>query len=315
MTGANGFVGRHLVNHLLKAGRDVIAVFGPCGSNAAQSSIAHRCTAQETVNLRSEPDVIQLLQKHQPDEIYHLAGVALTHGITFDEYVEGNLKLSGNIGRAVLEVCGPKSKLLYVSSSAVYGASPGVCEEISETAPIRPRNDYGVTKASAEMALWALCHRGLNVRVVRPFNHTGPGQQRGFVCSDLVHRLRAEVNEERRSEGVLKLRVGRLDSIRDFTDVRDVVRAYLMVMERFASGEVVNVATGRGRSIGDVVRILVNDVARCRVNIIQDVELQRRAEVDIQVGDNKLLTARTGWEPRITLHQTLRDMWNEVGVV
>lgn len=258
-----------------------------------------------SVDLTDESAVFDLIRKVRPTDVYHLAGMAVTSGVDFQHYYSVNVLGTGNIARAVLTVCGSAARVLYVSSAAVYGSAVPGQAGVVETQSLKPKNSYGVSKTWAEALLWPLWRQGLNVRIARPFNHTGPGQQRGFVCPDLADRIRKAVDGHTHAT----IRLSQAGTVRDFTDVRDVVRAYTLIMGRFDSGEVVNVASGVGHSLKDIVNVL-SDLATSgrdvRLTISTD---QENTESDVLIGNSGLLRSRTGWSPNIPLRRTLEEMW------
>jgi GDP-4-dehydro-6-deoxy-D-mannose reductase len=247
----------------------------------------------------------------QPDQVYHLAGISKTFGVAVSDYDQINTMGTYYVAKAVLDTFGDQTKLLFVSSASVYGATGQEGRPLNETDAIKPTSDYGVSKASAELYLMALQAKGLNCVIARPFNHTGPGQQLGFVCPDLVHRLQDSIKQTPHGQTPI-LQAGKLDAVRDFTDVRDVVEAYELIMNQFASGHVVNVASGVGVSVRQIIDILVHDVAKLpEVEISSMAEQMQRADEDAIIGDIHLLTSRAGWRSGISLGTTLRDLWLE----
>lgn len=310
VTGANGFVGRYLVEYLCDLGHSVVAVAGPKAS-LDEVPLTTPFVTWEQADLRDTSAVRVLMDKHRPNRVYHLAGIAVTHGVTFQKYLEMNVLATRNVAESVLQFCGSECKLLFVSSAGVYARLKGSEGKIAESSSVVPANDYGVSKAAAECVLWPFWYKGLNFRIARPFNHTGPGQQLGFVCPDLIQRIRRALVESVNDTNPLLLKVGN-DSVRDFTDVRDVVRAYVLIQESFNSGEIVNVSSGRGISVHEIIQMLGRKIVRREITIVNERALSDRDELDICIGDNGFLMKRTGWSPQITFEETLRDMWNGV---
>jgi GDP-4-dehydro-6-deoxy-D-mannose reductase len=288
VTGARGFVGPHLVEHLEACGDDVLSLdrHGPDSFDV---------TDPEAVHSR--------LTDARPEVVYHLA--ALSHvgeswkspAESFRVNAEGTL----NILRACTEL--GTSRVVVVLSSEEYGRVEEADLPLTEESPLRPVTPYGAAKAAADMlALQSFLGDGLGVIRVRPFSHTGPGQSSRFVVPALAARIaRAERDEIR------EIPVGSLDAVRDLTDVRDVVRAYRLVARRGAPGAVYNVCSGTGVSVKEIADRLLARATR-RIELVTDPELVRPVEVPRLVGSNRLLRDVTGWKPEISLDQTLADV-------
>jgi len=200
--------------------------------------------------------------------------------------------------------------VLVVGSAEEYGAVDPDAAPITEDAPLRPLSPYAVSKvAQGFLALQYALSREMAVVRTRTFPHTGPGRGAAFAESSFARQI-AEVEAGRRRP---VLEVGNLDAVRDFTDVRDVVRAYWLLLERGNPGEVYNVCSGRGQSIGDVLRALL-EISGVHVDLKVDRERLRPSDLPALVGDPTRLREATGWEPKIPLEQTFRDLldhWRE----
>jgi len=192
-------------------------------------------------------------------------------------------------------------RFLFVSTAEVYGGDHA--EPITEDAPVRPLSPYAESKAAAEAALLDRHARdGFPVVVARPFPHTGPGQDSRFVLPAFAERLR-----DARRSGASRIPVGNLDVVRDFVDVRDVVRAYLLLLRAGEPGQCYNVATGIGRRLRDCL----NELARLvgvEATPVQDAALVRPADIPILIGDPTRLCATTGWAPQVPFDRTLQDL-------
>ena len=187
---------------------------------------------------------------------------------------------------------------MLISSAEVYGAGEGV--PISEESALSPVTPYAASKVAAEyLGLQAFLGRGLEVVRARPFNHVGPGQGDAFVVSALARRI---VEAER--AGDLSIPVGNLGAARDFTDVRDVVRAYRMLAVQGVAGEVYNVCSGSARTIQELFEILISNATR-PIAAHEDADLFRPMDVPILVGDSTKLHSLTGWKPEIAIDSTL----------
>lgn len=289
VTGGHGFVGRFLVAHLRSLG-DSVEV------------------APDSLDVTDGPALRRAVVGANPDALYHLAG--FTHVGQSWEMPEVALRVNALGALNALEAaraCAVPPRVLLVGSAEVYGSVAPDQLPIGEEAPLRPVTPYAASKAAAELiGLQAHLGRGLPVIRVRPFNHIGPGQDPTFVVSGLARRIvRAQ------QEGSPSIPVGNLSARRDFTDVRDVVRAYRLVLERGAAGEVYNVCSGRDVAIESVARRLA-DLAGAHLELAQDETLSRPADVPALRGDLTRLRQATGWDPEIALDDTLRavlDHW------
>lgn len=309
VTGADGFVGRYLVSRLSGQGNAVVAAMGPSrGSRSSIADIPNGDVLYDSFDLSNIVSIQELVSKHLPDQIYHLAGIAVSHGVDSKTYWTINALATRWLAEAFFHARGTEGKFLFVSSAAVYGTSEG-SGLLNERTGIHPTSDYGGSKAAAEALLWPLVAKGMNLVMARPFNHSGPGQKPGFVCPDMIIRLRDLV---RSSNGhtPLKYAVYSPNSVRDFMDVRDVVVAYELIMQHFGAGEVVNVSSGSGVAVRELANILIRySKESFQANLA--LEEVKGAGCTALVGDCSLLKGRTGWEPCIPLEIMLKDLWSE----
>ncbi len=282
ITGASGFVGQHLVAHLRAEGDTAL------------------CPETDITDRNS---VIAVFAELRPDVVYHLAAQADVGGSwnnpleTLRVNVEGTL----NVLDASREA-GAK-RVLAVNSADVYGIVDACELPLSEQSELRPTSPYAASKAAAEM-LCIQAHRGYGLDVVRArsFNHLGPGQSDQFVASAIAHRI-----VENESDGTESIRIGNLDARRDFTDVRDVVRAYRMLMTSGSPGEVYNVCSGVDRAIREVAEMLAK-MALSPMTLVPDPDLERPVDLMVLRGDPTKIRESTGWQPSITLDTTLSDL-------
>lgn len=312
ITGASGFVGRHLINHLSgSGGRPSPEIFGTCFPERPEHC-ADLCRISPSarlihVDMRSADAVAELVRNVRPARIFHLA--AISHVRTsWDkrrETLETNLMGTFHLYEAARRFA-PKARILFVSSSDVYGyLRPGervhAFKESERDGVVSP---YAFTKAGGELlsefySEW----EGLNVVVARPFPHTGPGQTADFVCSDWARQI--ALIEKGKLPPVIS--VGNLEPRRDYSDVRDVVRAYALLMKKGERGEVYNVASGKAPSLKSVLRTLRSFSER-RIEVRVDPEKLRKSDILHLAGSIRKIRLRTGWEPRIPLRQTLSDL-------
>jgi GDP-4-dehydro-6-deoxy-D-mannose reductase len=240
-----------------------------------------------------------------PDAIVHLA--ALSSVATSHRAAEETYRVNFLGTHNVLEAArrhAPNCRLLLVGSGDEYGSHPPGSAPLDESAPLRPRSPYARSKACADLLGAVYAQRGLNVVRARSFNHTGPGQRDSFVASSFARQL-AEIEAGRRAPRIL---VGNLESVRDFLDVRDVAEAYALLLESSLPPGAYNVASGRGVSIGEVLKQLL-DHSYVQPEI--EVAPERLRPADHAVGDAGRLRAATGWEPRIPISVTLERLFED----
>jgi GDP-4-dehydro-6-deoxy-D-mannose reductase len=245
------------------------------------------------------------VEEARPDRIFHLAGQSSVHRSWDDPGATLRANVLGIVN--VLDAArrlGLRPAALVVGSADEYGPASPEEQPLRESAPLRPASPYAVSKvAQAALALLYGPAGGMRVVVTRTFPHTGPGRGEAFAESSFARQI-AEIEAGRRPAVV---EVGNLDAVRDFADVRDVVRAYDLLIENGEPGEVYNVCTGRGRRIGELLDALVA-LSTVRVDVRVDAARLRAADVSVLVGDPSKLRSATGWQPRIPLEQTLRDL-------
>ena len=285
ITGGQGFVGQHLERHLRDQGDDVVIL------------------DMETDVAKAEV-VSQAILQAAPDAIYHLA--ALSH--VGDSWNDPSQVLSVNvIGTAnvlaAARQCDHDVTTLVVSSAEVYGIVQPDDLPLTESSSVAPASPYAASKAAAEqVALQAVRGFGQKVIVVRPFNHIGPGQAPVFAVPALSKRI---VDAAR--TGDQDLSVGTLTTRRDFTDVRDVVRAYRLLIEHGVSGEIYNICSGTDESIAEIVAMLL-EIVGLNLNLVSDQSLIRPVDVPVLRGECSKVFATTGWKSEISLHHTLVDV-------
>jgi GDP-4-dehydro-6-deoxy-D-mannose reductase len=244
----------------------------------------------------------------RPELIVHLAAIASPAQAARAPELTYRVNFLGT--RSVLEAAARHAagaRVLLVCSADAYGSSPPGSPPFSEAAPLRPASPYARSKAAGELLGGAYAARGLDVVSTRSFNHSGPGQAEAFVLSSFAKQA-VEIAAGLREP---LLRVGNLDSVRDFLDVEDVVRAYLALCDPAAPAGVYNVASGRGVRVGDALDLILRLAG---VSPAVEADPERHRPTDHAVGDASRLRRVTGWEPRIALEETLRrvvDHWRE----
>ncbi|MCY0870673.1 MAG: GDP-mannose 4,6-dehydratase [Firmicutes bacterium] len=310
VTGADGFVGSFLVKHLLHdANNFVVAAVGPRAKYIVTEDGTR--TKYVPINVTDSAQATAIMKKFRPQQVYHLAGIAVTHGVGVQDYMTVNAIGAYNLAASLLEVCGSDSPFLFVSSSAVYGNALSV-DPIEENTELRPRSPYGASKAAAEAMLWSLFAKGLCLKIARPFNHTGPGQSRGFVCPDFAWRLRELLRHRAPTDSYLSFEIDGADNILDFTDVRDVVRAYEDIATLAPKGSVMNVASGKPILLREIADILcevsgASEIVGVRAGS-SDASHERRSEI----GSTHRVNSLNGWSPDISIKRTLSDLWESV---
>ena len=285
ITGGRGFVGNWLAAHLRDQGDDVVAI-------DLETDVADQAALGPVV------------AEAAPEAIYHLA--ARTHvGESWQQPAEV-LRVNVLGTAAVLAAARQlptTPTVLVVSSAEVYGVvTPGDLP-LTEDSPVAPATPYAASKAAAEqVALQAWRGYGQPVIVVRPFNHVGPGQGPNFAVSALARRI-----VEARRTGATEMAVGTLTSRRDFTDVRDVVLGYRLLVEQGVPGTVYNICSGQDVAISDIADRLLS-LAGAQFRLVTDPDLVRPVDVPVLRGDPSRLEAATGWKPAIPLEDTLADV-------
>ena len=275
VTGPNGFVGRHLRTELGEA-------FVPHDGDVLDSAA-----------------LAAAVRDVRPNAVVHLAALSSVADSWADVTEVWRVNVLGTVNVAeAIRTEAPNARLLFVSSGEVYGTPAQV--PTPEDAPLAPVSPYGASKAAAEFAA-RQASNVLDVVVARSFPNIGPGQDERFAVPSWAGQL------ARAGEGDDELRVGDLDVERDLTDVRDVCRAYRLLLDRSVAAGTYNVATGKAVSLRRVVDLLIES-AGARVTVVRDEARLRPAEIRTVVGDASWLRAATGWRPEIPLEQTLRDV-------
>jgi GDP-4-dehydro-6-deoxy-D-mannose reductase len=285
ITGGKGFVGQWLAAHLKDSGDEVVLV-------------------DEETDVSDGPALRKVAMEVSPEAIYHLA--ALTHVGESWENPSQVLKVNV-LGTAEVLAAGRalphQPTVLVVSSAEVYGVVTPEQLPLREDTPTAPATPYAASKLAAEaVALQAWRGYGQRVIVVRPFNHIGPGQSPNFAVPALAKRI-----VEARRSGARTLRVGTMTTRRDFTDVRDVVVAYRLLVQRGQPGAIYNVCSGRDVAISEVADDLLA-LAHAELELVTDPELVRPVDVPVLRGDAGLLRDAIGWSPTIPLATTLADV-------
>lgn len=305
ITGGTGFAGSHLVE-LLQVNPNLelhVTHVAPVPDQVA--SLFNQQVQYHEVDLTNQEAVQNLFSTIVPDEIYQLASIAAvgeSHTQT-RKVLPLNQSLIINMVES-MRICSPAAKMLVISSAEVYGRSQTHELPIKEDHPLRPANPYGVSKVTQDL-LAAVYARSfdLNIVIARPFNHIGERQERGFVVSDFARQVVLAKRGEQ-----AEINVGNLDAQRDFTDVKDTVKAYRLLMEHGKLGEVYNIGTGRVLSIREVIEIM-QSIAGTHIPLHVDESRLRPSDIPVMNADATKISA-LGWAPESTIELALERVLN-----
>jgi GDP-4-dehydro-6-deoxy-D-mannose reductase len=302
VTGANGFVGQHLLQLLARGRHEVLGtVLGQaCKSNAQGQQFA-------SCDLRDARQISDIVESFRPQHIYHLAALSSVKDSFADPHSVFDVNFLGTLN--LLEAAhahAPRARILIVGSAQVYGEPKGSAA-ITEETPLSPQSPYAASKAASDLLAYQYWKAyGMHVIRVRPFNHTGPGQPATFVCSDFAKQV-AEIDLGLRGP---RISVGNLNVKRDFSDVRDVVRAYQRLLAKGKRGEVYNIASEKQVSIAEILKMLCS-FSRVRIKIkVEPGRLRKNDPKSLRASTKKLRSA-TGWKPEYELRDTLRDLFEQ----
>ena len=305
ITGFTGFVGSHLADYLVARGD--VEVFGTYRWRSRMDNVEHLRDQVRLVecDLRDAAAARHVIRDVRPDRVFHLAAQSYvpTSWLTPGETLSGNVLGQVNLFEAVRDLDLP-ARVHVAGSSEEYGLVLPHEMPIREESPLRPLSPYAVSKVAQDLLAYQYWQSyRLHVVRTRGFNHTGPRRGEVFVTSNFARQI-AEIEKGLREPVVL---VGNLDSVRDFTDVRDMVQAYWLALEHGAPGEVYNVCSGRGFAARQVLDILF-DLAQVKVEVREDPARFRPSDVMLLVGDCSKFRNVTGWKPTIPFEVTLKDL-------
>jgi GDP-4-dehydro-6-deoxy-D-mannose reductase len=307
VTGGNGFVGRHLVEALAGLGPQYDVVAG--GEHVDATGGAPRFVSLDVTDVAQ---VRAVIAAEQPSHLVHLAAITAVPEAQRNLRRAWDVNFGGtlNIATALVDVV-PQCRLIFCSSSEIYGASFRTGLPLDETALLDPLGVYGATKAAADLMIGQMARQDLRAIRVRPFSHTGPGQSESFVAAAFA----AQIARIERGAQAPRMMVGNLKSRRDFLDVRDVVDFYLRAIVRFdeiPNGSAINVASGQSRTIEEILAILLS-MSHKDIEVAVDPERLRSAETNTEsvVGDAALARRLLGWQPRFDIRQTLQTVLDD----
>ena len=306
VTGINGFVGGYLTKELQKQD---ITLYGIGRSPYPDSSFSYT-----SLDLLEYHKLHEYLLETKPDEIYHLASFASAKKSLEDPslFLTNNSLVTLNLLEAIHAISDYSPRILLITSADIYGLVNPENLPIDENVPFRPINPYAVSKITQDyLGLQYVLSYKLDIIRVRPFNHIGPNQSEDFAVSHFAKQI-AQIENGMSSSPTLK--VGNLKAKRDFTDVRDVVKAYVLLMEKGKNGEAYNVGRGESISLEEILSILLS-YASTSISVTQDPTLLRPLDIPELVCDYTKLKQDTGWNPTIPLAQTIKeilDYWKRV---
>jgi len=305
ITGASGFAGSHLCEHLLaQPGWELFAL---CFSGCSTENLdpLHDRITMLPGDLLDAEWVYRTIAEVRPEVVFHLAALSSPSASFADPAgtLTNNIVSQANLFQAIL-LAGLNPVVLIIGSGEEYGMIRPNEVPVNEDTPLRPANPYAVSKVAQDfLALQYFLSHGLRAVRVRPFNHIGPRQALGFVTADFAHQIAT-------AEAGLQppvIRVGNLSAKRDFTDVRDMVRAYLLAATRGEPGQVYNIGSGAAHSIDEILQNLIG-FSQVPLRVETDPQRMRPSDVPVLVCDSTRFHQRTGWEPRMALARSLRDI-------
>lgn len=303
ITGANGFIGGHMAEALLAEGGHTVAGLSRIPDWPAPLAHLANKVRLVTAELSDKPRLEAVLKDTQPEWIFHFAGYANT-GKSFKEPErcwQDNLDGTRTFYDAV-HASGLKPRILFVSTGLIYG-DPVNDAAFDERAEFRPASPYAASKAAADaMSFQYVKHPGLDIVRVRLFNQIGPRQSADYAIANFARQIALIEKGEQ-----VKLETGDLSAKRDITDVRDVVAAFRLLMEKGTTGEAYNAARGETFVIRDLLMKMVS-MAKVPVEVVSKVDEARKADTTVTKANADKLKAATGWSPRISIEQSLRDI-------
>jgi GDP-4-dehydro-6-deoxy-D-mannose reductase len=294
VTGAAGFVGGHLVKELKDNGHEVVAAI-----NNSENPIAGvRCVSAD---LSVADEVNKSVDFKSIDAVIHLAGLAAV-GPSFDaplHYITVNAGIEINLYEACI-LQNAKPKFLIISSGSLY--DPKSQMPIDEESPVVASSPYSVSKITQESLAKYYGNRGFEYVIARPFNHIGPGQNPGFIVPDFAKQIVVAEKGE-----ATKIMVGNLEAKRDYTDVRDIAKAYRLLVESDkAVGQTFNICSGNSVSGQEILDKLLTK-SEVRLKIAQDPERMRPSDIPEIIGDHSKISSAIGWQPQYSIDQSLQD--------
>lgn len=305
ITGGEGFVGNHLIKYLLdETDYEIVSTYHIKKSIFEFNNSRLKHVKVDIKNLESIKSVLSAIS---PNYIYHLAGISFVPA-TFENPLlthETNFIGTFNLYEAI-KTLNLNTSILFISTSEVYGQVDS--DIIGEDRVLKPQNPYSVSKASAELLSYQYYKNyGLKIKIARPFNHIGLGQNENFVIPNFVKQI---INIDKGLKEPI-IEVGNLDAIRDFTDVKDIIRGYKLLVESNFNGETYNLCQGKGYSIKEILNILLS-FSDNKIEIRFDEKRMRPSDNPRIVGNNNKINTNLGWSPEIDIVNTLKEVYEGV---
>lgn len=306
ITGIAGFVGSHLAELLLSEGYEVYGLCRPRTKRDHIESIINKLHLEDA-DLLDSHSLYTTISRIKPDYIFHLAAQSFvpTSWVSPSVTLEVNIVGSANLFEAVRQA-NIDPVIQIACSSEEYGLVLQDELPIKETNPLRPLSPYAVSKLAMDY-LGYQYYQSYKVKIVRTrgFNHTGPRRGETFAESNFARQV--AMIEKGRQDPVIS--VGNLQAQRDYTDVRDMVRAYVIAAQKCENGDVYNICTGHAVKIGDMLKLLLS-YSKIKVEVKEDPSRMRPSDVPVLIGDNTKFVTKTGWKPEIPFEKTMEDLLN-----
>lgn len=306
ITGITGFAGSHLAELLLEGDFDVWGTARPRSKTDHIESIRRKIHLEDA-DLLDSHSLYTIISKIKPDYIFHLAAQSFvptswaSPAVTLEINIVGSANLFEAVRQANID-----PTIQIACSSEEYGLVYPSEIPITEENPLRPLSPYAVSKVALDyLGYQYFASYKMKIIRTRGFNHTGPRRGDTFVTSNFAKQI--AMIEKGKQEPIIQ--VGNLDAQRDWTDVRDMVRGYLLAVEKGESGEVYNICTGKSVVVGDMLAKLIS-MSKVKVKIVPDPTRMRPSDVPVLRGDNTKFKKQTGWKPQIPFDQTLEDLLN-----
>jgi GDP-4-dehydro-6-deoxy-D-mannose reductase len=306
ITGITGFAGSHLAELLLKEGYDVIGTTRPRSKTDNITHILNKIRIEDA-DITDSHSLFNVVSKVKPNLIFHLAAQSYvpTSWASPATTIEANILGSVHLFEAVRSA-GINPRIQIACSSEEYGLVYKNEIPIKETNPLRPQSPYAVSKVAMDyLGYQYFASYKMNIVRTRGFNHTGP--RRGDIFAESTFAKQIAEIEKKKKEPIIF--VGNLEAKRDYTDVRDMVKAYLLAVLKGESGEVYNICSGQTIRMGDMLSLLLS-LSKIKVKIKQDPTRMRPSDVPILLGDNTKFVKRTGWKAKIPFEKTMKDLLN-----
>jgi GDP-4-dehydro-6-deoxy-D-mannose reductase len=306
ITGINGFAGSHLLDYIVATQDAEVHGIVQAKTNTRNINAHLKRIKLHKADISKSKDVFRIIARVKPDRLFHLAAQAHTQSFNQDAAKSFIVNVIGSVNiLEALRLSSPRTRALIVSSGYIYGGVRDENHLPDEDSCFHPSDPYSAGKASIDhIAQTYKTFYGTDVVIVRPFNHTGPRQSPAFVCSAIAKQF-ADVKKNK----ARKLKLGNLEPRRDFSDVRDVVRAYWLVCSEPREHFVFNISSGGIFSVREVVRML-EEISGVHPEVEVDSSKLRKTDFDLLAGRSERLRKTFGWKPEIPFQKTLEDLYH-----